>query len=661
MLNDLKKHYPSTILMLIVLIWGSIYLFADSMHEYPSYVHAWTQTDRLALAQNFQENGFDFFHPSTYNLLTKAGITQVDFPIHDYLVAIVGKVLNADLVYTFRLYNLLYSLIGLFFFFRLGLLITKSDRRAVWATSFLFTLPVYVYYQNGFLPSIPSIANFFIALYALMRYHQSQKIKHFILACSFMTLAALCRSPFFIFLFALLLQRTVLFYRAKKVIWSELWTLLIGMGLFWGYFIYNQMLAEQYGSMFLTKLLYFNDFESFKTVLATAFDRFGDEILSPYQAVLFLSLLIAIVYQLNESKQIRPKWSALSLYFLISLLGVIAFFLLMGKQFADHDYYYVDTLYPLVAMLLLLSLSKLKIPRSWYTPVAVVCLVFFFYFFSYAKAIQEERYTPPYNDRIEYAYQVYKNAQDELKDWGIEEGDTLLVLDAVTTNMPFTLWGNRGYTILNSGEESVKAALDTLAFNYVILLDSNFVSDSYKDYPEIIRRLELLHHNGTLGVYRKSSNKGVADFFEHFRYFAADDFDGQSTLDSASLAWAKIEAVDSTYGKSLFMPFNYEYALSVKKVLPNLSLDKPLEVMVLADYYPLGDTAQIQLVCAHGDYYKAEYLQNFVTQVDEWQRRLFRFQIPANQLSPAENVGVYFWNPNQDNLYIDNYKIVMYQ
>src|SRR5690554_6312534 len=112
MFKDLKNYYPATILMFIILISGSYYLFNETMDEYPSYVHAWTQTDRLALAMNFQKNNFDFFHPATYNLLTKDGITQVDFPMHDYLVAVFSKIFNTNLIFTFRLYNLIYTLIG---------------------------------------------------------------------------------------------------------------------------------------------------------------------------------------------------------------------------------------------------------------------------------------------------------------------------------------------------------------------------------------------------------------------------------------------------------------------------------------------------------------------------------------------------------------------
>lgn len=661
MLQDIKNHYPATLLMLIILIGGSFFLFSDSMSEYPSYVHAWTQIDRLALAMNFQENGFDFFHPATYNLLTKDGVTQVDFPIHDYLIAVFSSLFNSDLVFTFRFYNLIYSLIGLFFFFRLALLITKSDRRAVWATTFLFSLPVLVYYQNGFLPSVPSFANFLIGLYALMHYHQSQKHKHFYWAVLFMTLAALSRSPFFIFLFALLIQRIVLYYRAKSIRWKELIPLFLGIAFFIAYFCYNQSLAAQYGTMFLTELLYVNSPESFVSIVTTAVDRFGKEIMSPFHAILLLGLLVTVIAQIKDKQKFDPKWTALSLYFIISLFGILLYFLLMGKQFADHDYYYIDAFYPLLVMVLLLGLSKLEIPKKWYTSVGVLCGIFFFYFFSHANSIQEKRYTPPYDDRIDYTYHVYQRAKQDLKSWGIEKSDTLLVLDAVSTNMPFTIWKNRGYTLLNSGEKTVKAALDTLKYEYVVLLDSNFVGDTYQDYPELINRLELVHHNGELGVYKQSKENNPANFFEHFHYFAEDDFDGQSTLDSTTLAWAKIEKTDSLYGKSFSIPFDYEYALSIKKQLPKLNTNKPLEVLVLADYQPLGDTAQIQLVCSHADYYQVQYLQNFITEVDEWQQKLFRFQIPPEKLRSKEEISVYFWNPEKDNIYIDNYKILMYQ
>ena len=137
----LSNHFPSLIVFTLFIGFGSLYLFSNYMDTYPSYVHAWTQTDRLALAQNFQGNGFDLFHPATYNLLTKDGITQVDFPIHDYLVAVISATFKTNVVSTFRWYNLVYSILGMFFFYRTILLLTQSPKRAVFASIFLFTLP----------------------------------------------------------------------------------------------------------------------------------------------------------------------------------------------------------------------------------------------------------------------------------------------------------------------------------------------------------------------------------------------------------------------------------------------------------------------------------------------------------------------------------------
>ena len=46
--------------MIVILLVGALFL-AIACLLIQAFVHAWTQSDRLALAMNFQENGFDFF------------------------------------------------------------------------------------------------------------------------------------------------------------------------------------------------------------------------------------------------------------------------------------------------------------------------------------------------------------------------------------------------------------------------------------------------------------------------------------------------------------------------------------------------------------------------------------------------------------------------
>ena len=84
--QSIKYFFTSAILIAL-----GVFFFRENIFLFPSFIHAWTQSDRYSLALGFLNNGFDFFHPQTFNLITVDGITRVDFPIHEYLVAIIMK------------------------------------------------------------------------------------------------------------------------------------------------------------------------------------------------------------------------------------------------------------------------------------------------------------------------------------------------------------------------------------------------------------------------------------------------------------------------------------------------------------------------------------------------------------------------------------------
>lgn len=653
------KQVPAKIIVLLTLIIGGWYLFSESMNTYPAYVHAWTQSDRLALAENFQSNGFDFFHPATYNLLTKDGITQVDFPVHDYLVAIVSEVLSTDLVSTFRWYTLLYSLIGLFFFSKLLLLFTQSAPRSVLGTAFLFTLPFYVYYQNGFLPSAPSFANFLIGIYLVFKSRKSHENKLHLLGVLFLTLAALARAPFLIFLFALFLLQLWQGIRQKKWEVIKLITQLIGISLFVVYFFYNKYLGSIYGSMFLSEALYFTDFSNFIEVLKMASDRWGNQLLSSYHAILFSILLIAGILQLNKRGSFIRKNVPLVQYLLISSVGVLLFFFAFGRQFADHDYYYIDSFLPLLALLIVYLLSSVRIPSKWYEYVGSVCIIFFFYFFSYAGKIQKERYTPPYNDRVEYAYSVYERAKDDLKAWGVQPEDTLYVLEANSTNIPFTVFKNRGYTNLSSRKEVVERDLDS-TFTYAVLIDSFFVESSFRAYPGIIKQFEKLNSNGELSLYRRNKTQNPALFFDALVEYAYSDFDGNDNLSESVMVNTSLKSIDSLHGNSLLITEEKQYSLTIRDSLKNINPEKDLRVQVVGEFYQT-DSTRMQVVFQVNDYYGARYTISELKKLNEWEKVQFSYKIPSTYFKPGDPIVFYFWNPNKSELVVDNLNLIIYQ
>ena len=52
-------------IIIVILIVG-FYFQHSYFNEFPSFTHAWAQSDRFALALGFENNGFNFFKPETF-------------------------------------------------------------------------------------------------------------------------------------------------------------------------------------------------------------------------------------------------------------------------------------------------------------------------------------------------------------------------------------------------------------------------------------------------------------------------------------------------------------------------------------------------------------------------------------------------------------------
>ena len=152
-------------------------------------------------------NGFDFFHPQTFDLQTVNGITRVDFPINEYIIALLMKLLGSTSFAIFRLYTLTVSIVGLVYLYLLTKKITESEIKSWLVVFFVFLAPVFVYYQDGFIPTIPALSFSFIAYYYFYSYKESGTKKTFFISVLFFLLAALIRMPFVIFLLGILAQQ----------------------------------------------------------------------------------------------------------------------------------------------------------------------------------------------------------------------------------------------------------------------------------------------------------------------------------------------------------------------------------------------------------------------------------------------------------------------
>lgn len=434
---------------------------------------------------------------------------------------------------------------------------------------------------------------------------------------------------------------------------------LIMLIAFFLYYFYNRSLAEQYGTMFLQKFLYISSFKLLKEILVLALDRWSNQLLSPFHAVIVITLFISLFYKVKTSKHFSIWFKLLGLLLISSTLSGLLFFFLMGRQFIDHDYYYISVIIPPLVYLLLLGGKFITVPRSWYTPVMTVLGIFFFYFFSQAKQVQIDRYTPDWDDRIHYAYEVYKNANDDLKKWGIKDTDTLIILEANSTNIPFTLWQKRGYVSLNSSEAMVDSVLNSRK-QYVVMVDSFFRLDAFRDYPHLIDRLNLAYANGELSLYEdKPHDTNPKEFFEHYHFTAHLNFDEVMYNSNQFSGLAIHETTEK--GRVLDITPKTTYSLTYQDTLSVAEFNKGIKISCVADYLAEDTIKGMQLICQYGNYYFAHYLQNSLKASSDWQHFQFQFSIPPEELKETSEIKIYYWNPNQDKVYIDDYHLIIYQ
>ena len=106
----------------IIIITGLGFLYHHKyINEFPSNIHAWAQSDRYALSLGFLDNGLNIFKPQTFvynhqfphkwKVPSGETITAVDFPIHDYIPALLMKLTGNTSPWLFRIYILLYSIL----------------------------------------------------------------------------------------------------------------------------------------------------------------------------------------------------------------------------------------------------------------------------------------------------------------------------------------------------------------------------------------------------------------------------------------------------------------------------------------------------------------------------------------------------------------------
>jgi len=647
--------FPATILLLLAL-----FFFRANHFQFPAHLHAWTQSDRYALAYGFLDNDFDFFHPATLNLKPKfpaaiplenpQGITSVDLPLVEYLAAALMWLNGTPAPFIFRSLMLLIGLTGLILFFRLLRLLNLSYPLALLFLILAFAAPVFTYYLNGFIPSITAVSLLFAGLWQFLRYLRSNRRKYFIYSLIFLTLAALIRKPFVMALVAVMLSRIYFRWQQKKELRDELLSFLPALVIIGSYHTYNSYLTFNYGSLFISQLMTADSLAETCSLIGQAWNNWKVAYFSMPQWVVLATglLLLVVTYK-------KPKASWFNQLLLIALLWLLAsgaYLLVMAQQFPAHDYYFLDSFFVPLLLLSALGYSRIRLKiTALKSSVSVVVALLAFWFLNSSYTIQKERYAFKSWDRTEITRLNFTNANILLDAAGLGAEEPVLVLDSYTTNVPLMLMQRRGYTVINTTRQNIAEAMEVDA-DWVVIQNRFLQSDVLRNYPGLASRLMPIANNGKIGLYRKQQI-GTTNSFSRLT-----GLDWQRQLYSKDLS--ELSAVFSADTSNHCQRSNQEYITLTDSVFSLDSSSSKL-ISLRASVETESKVSRLFVVLDISDesgyhYYDSFSLQFFFESgtVDDTNIKLM-MNIP-DQAVEKKKIKAYLWNPDKHYLCFNDLK-----
>lgn len=186
--------------------------------------HNWRQTTVTMVARNFFEGEANILYPQVDFAGELSGITGMEFPLLNYLIYVFAEVFGYQHWYG-RLINLLFSSIGLWYFF---LLIRNFySKRIAFSATLLLTVSIWLSFSRKIMPDTFSASLIIAAIYYGSNYlDRGKNAVQLILYAVLLCLGALAKLPaayllvvftFFIFKKGISVRRKILFITASTL------------------------------------------------------------------------------------------------------------------------------------------------------------------------------------------------------------------------------------------------------------------------------------------------------------------------------------------------------------------------------------------------------------------------------------------------------------
>lgn len=354
----LKTYIPSYVILLLLI---SIYYYYPSFSSLPRGHHSWAQSDRLALAVGFLHNGFNFFKPATLYMGSANGICGVEFPLQAWLVALFSKLIGEQYIHiVYKVFSICISAYFCWFVFRFLYQKTGNFILSIFPILFLWANPEFAFFVANYLPD-PVAVCIALAAFAFQDMHrETGESRYGYYSLLTMTLAVLMKMSLGFYFVVLIGLQMLLFYQKKQPPLKYLLGTGLGFALIGGQYLYIHHLDFTYNSgIFLAEpqpLLM--PVHEIYTYFMHTLDLHGYSYFTQIQMQIGLAVLVlTLVLGMYFRKDI--KWDALKIAG--QLMAATLTFLVMGKQFEGHDYYFMSCF--LILAVTLVSTFSLLLSR----------------------------------------------------------------------------------------------------------------------------------------------------------------------------------------------------------------------------------------------------------------------------------------------------------
>ncbi len=340
----LKMSYPN---FFFLVVFASINLTFLLMPV--DLDHMWRQADTASVARNFIQESFNIFLPRVDIRGALTGITGMEFPLYNWIVAVLSFFTTLPLTFLGKLLSLLSAII-FFISFEKVYNTSKTKKEIFFITA--ISSPLLFIWSTKFMPETFSLAFTYLGLLLFYDYEEDQKTQTFILSAILLAVAFLVR-PYYIFTgFVLISYLFRRFSKTKEIDFKVLFGGMIILLLFYLWYGYwSQYLKLTYnleyyfeGKSLSKSIKELLEFETIKEGVILIFFKLSNFIMLPF---LIFGIISFVQGGYKEKK-------ALDLFCSFALT-LVAIPLLVGDHFIFHSYY----LLPLSPFLIYLTCKGL--------------------------------------------------------------------------------------------------------------------------------------------------------------------------------------------------------------------------------------------------------------------------------------------------------------